>query len=296
MSTWTRSQQGQVQLQGALTSVALQERQVAAAEAEKEHRQEEQLQQQIRQQADTAGGRLAREHATAWYVLHQKKQEMAKREREAADKQVQDLQDKERFARRGPPKDILACEQRITDLEALAAAQAEGLKPIKDHAQVQGSLLRTALFLEETRLTELLQNLTTKQKVRNDRRITLGRARDDADRKERALTQEQSSLNGAETRRTQRLEVFVREGLIESVEKQASDAVVRWGYAAAQQSATARVTALRVGNSVRLPSACAVNPGTRPNVRRSWRRRYAGCRNSSQPESTRGSFCRSIRQ
>ena len=99
---------------------------------------------------------------------------------------------------------------------------------------MQGSLLRTALFLEETRLTELLQNLTTKQKVRNDRRITLGRARDDADRKERALTQEQSSLNGAETRRTQRLEVFVREGLIESVEKQASDAVVRWGYAAAQ--------------------------------------------------------------
>ena len=80
---------------------------------------------------------------------------------------------------------------------------------------MQGSLLRTALFLEETRLTELLQNLTTKQKVRNDRRITLGRARDDADRKERALTQEQSSLNGAETRRTQRLEVFVR-GLIES--------------------------------------------------------------------------------
>ena len=93
------AQQGQVQLQGALTSVALQERQVAAAEAEKEHRQEEQLQQQIRQQADTAGGRLAREHATAWYVLHQKKQEMAKREREAADKQVQDLQDKERFVR-----------------------------------------------------------------------------------------------------------------------------------------------------------------------------------------------------
>jgi hypothetical protein len=229
------AQQGQVQLQGALTSVALQERQVAAAEAEKEHRQEEQLQQQIRQQADTAGGRLAREHATAWYVLHQKKQEMAKREREAADKQVQDLQDKERFVRAAVlQKDILACEQRITDLEALAAAQAEGLKPIKDHAQVQGSLLRTALFLEETRLTELLQNLTTKQKVRNDRRITLGRARDDADRKERALTQEQSSLNGAETRRTQRLEVFVREGLIESVEKQASDAVVRWGYAAAQ--------------------------------------------------------------
>ena len=211
----------------------MQERQVAAAEAEKEHRQEEQLQQQIRQQADTAGGRLARA-CDGLVRAASEKQEMAKREREAADKQVQDLQDKERFVRAAVLKRHPCLRAADHGPRSSGSGQAEGLKPIKDHAQVQGSLLRTALFLEETRLTELLQNLTTKQKVRNDRRITLGRARDDADRKERALTQEQSSLNGAETRRTQRLEVFVREGLIESVEKQASDAVVRWGYAAAQ--------------------------------------------------------------
>ncbi|CAN7661761.1 hypothetical protein [Variovorax paradoxus] len=229
------AQQGQVQLQGALTSLALQERQVTAAEAEKEHRREEQLQLQIRQQADTEGGRLAREHATALHVLHQKKQAMAKLEREEADMQVKDLQDKERFVRAAVlQKDILACEQRIKDLEAVAEAQAEGLKPIKDHAEVQGSLLRAALFLEETRLTGLLQDLTAKQKTRQDRRVTLGKARDDADRKERALTQERSNLNGAEARRTERLEAFVREGLIESVEREASAAVINWQHVAAQ--------------------------------------------------------------
>ncbi|ADU34877.1 hypothetical protein [Variovorax paradoxus] len=229
------AQQGQIQLQGALTSLALQKRQVTSAEAEKEHRREEQLQLQIRQLADAEGGRLAREYTTALHVLHQKKQAMAKFEREAADKQVNDLQDKERFVRAAVlQKDILACEQRIKDLEAVAEAQAEGLKPIKDHAEVQGSLLRAALFLEETRLTRLLQDLTTKQKIRHDLRGTLGEARDDADRKERALAQEQSNLNGAEARRAQRLDAFVAEGLIESVERDASAAAVNWQHAVVQ--------------------------------------------------------------
>lgn len=184
-------QQGRVQLQGALASLALQDRQAAATLAEEEHRKDERLHSQIRQQADAEGGRLAREHATAMHVLHQKKQELAKLEREAADGRVKELQGKERFVRAAIlQKDILACEQRIKDLGTVAAAQAEGLKPIKDHAEVQGSLLRTALFMEEKRLGGLLQELTDRHTARENRRIDLKKSREAADQRERSLSRE----------------------------------------------------------------------------------------------------------
>ncbi len=73
--------------------------------------------------------------------------------KDTADKLVKDLKDKHKHVRAArSQQEIQALATRIEEMEALASLALEGLKPVRDHVETQGALLRRALHNEEQAL------------------------------------------------------------------------------------------------------------------------------------------------
>ncbi|AXE92702.1 hypothetical protein [Paraburkholderia terricola] len=152
-----------------------------------------------------------REQATLAWAWHQKRSALAKARKEAADGQVKHLERDERFIRAARlQKDIVGVDEELKELDALAEAERSNLEPTKDHVEIQGALLRRALFNEEQRLKVALQVLDERATAREEERTALRKQRTQAEADELCQVGERSKLQAAEesyTRRRQALEV-----------------------------------------------------------------------------------------
>lgn len=152
-----------------------------------------------------------KELATVTWAWHQKRIALAKARKEAADGQVKHLERDERFVRAARlQKEIVGVDEELKELDALTEAERANLKPTKDHVEIQGALLRRALFDEEQRLKITLQLLDEQATAREEERTALRKQRAQAEADELRQVGERSKLQAAEesyTRRRQTLEV-----------------------------------------------------------------------------------------
>ncbi|WP_218511980.1 hypothetical protein [Variovorax sp. dw_308] len=124
--------------------------------------------------------------------------------------------------------EILGMNAEIEELEALAAAEEEGLKPAKDHVDIQGALLRRAIANEERRVKDEIATFDANSAVRQEELRGAATAKKHAERDELDFTKEQSGLRHAEDACTRRRQILVNQGRLESVEEPPESAVERW--------------------------------------------------------------------
>ncbi|WP_322060280.1 hypothetical protein [Paraburkholderia sp. J63] len=152
-----------------------------------------------------------KEQAAVTWAWHQKRGALAKACKEGADGQVKQLERNQQLIRAARlQKEIVGIDDELKELDALAEAERENLKPTKDHVEIQGALLRRALFNEEQRLKGALQVLDERATAREAERTALRKQRDQAEADELRQVGEQSKLQAAQdsyTRRRQALEV-----------------------------------------------------------------------------------------
>lgn len=221
--------EGQVVVEGAILSHALQER---AARFQSEYETEsamEEAQLGIARTASAEADSLVRQAATATQVWHQKAVEQAKTRKGEADRTVGGLEKRARSIRAARLQgDIQASHKQIEDLQALADAARADLVIPREHAEVQGALLRRALFQEEERVKGVLQELKERATSRGLRKAEQTRLQEQAARDELTFAREEAQLKSAEDRRQARLTTLLREGLLSSDAEGSEDAVVRW--------------------------------------------------------------------
>lgn len=221
-------------ISGAQLGQALQAR---ASEHRKAHAAELGFEKEQRAQAGAAMGDAAlflTEWITGTWVWHQKRVAQAKRRKDDADSLVSGLETQAKLLKAARlQQEILGIDVRIQELEALAEAEMAELKPARDHVEIQGALLRRALFTEETRLKDELTALEGRLKQREDRRATLRSQKSKAEADELRLTREQTGLQTAEAQRNARRLVLQRDGLFKSDDEPADVAAARHDAAAA---------------------------------------------------------------
>jgi hypothetical protein len=225
--------EGNVLTEGALLSLALQQR-AARFHAEFEVEAEiEATQRIIAGTASSEADSLARRVATVTHVWHQKNVEGAKTQKEGTDGEVARLEKRDRGIRAARlQRDIQASHQQIQDLQALADAARADLVMPRDHAEVQGALFRRALYDEETRARGVLENLKARAHSRTAKRLEQTRIQEQAARDELALAREEAQLKAAEDRRRSRLTTLISDGVLTSATEGSEDAVGRWNFAA----------------------------------------------------------------
>ena len=207
----TLAAQRSMLIRGAQMVQALQAR---AVSLHLDHDREAEFEQTQRQLASAALADSAfhtKEQATVTWAWHQKRSAQAKARKEAADGRVRDLEREERLIRAARlQKEIVGIDEELKELDALAEAERANLKPTKDHVEIQGALLRRALFNEEQRLKAVLQMLDERATAREEARTTLRKQRMQAEADELRQVGERSKLQAAEdsyARRRQALEV-----------------------------------------------------------------------------------------
>ncbi|PXW27702.1 coiled-coil domain-containing protein [Paraburkholderia caballeronis] len=207
----TLAAQRSMLIRGAQMVQALQAR---AVSLHLDHDREAEFEQTQRQLASAALADSAfhtKEQATVTWAWHQKRSAQAKARKEAADGRVRDLERDERLIRAARlQKEIVGIDEELKELDALAEAERANLKPTKDHVEIQGALLRRALFNEEQRLKAVLQMLDERATAREEARTTLRKQRMQAESDELRQVGERSKLQAAEdsyARRRQALEV-----------------------------------------------------------------------------------------
>ena len=207
----TLAAQRSMLIRGAQMVQALQAR---AVSLHLDHDREAEFEQTQRQLASAALADSAfhtKEQATVTWAWHQKRSAQAKARKEAADGRVRDLERDERLIRAARlQKEIVGIDEELKELDALAEAERANLKPTKDHVEIQGALLRRALFNEEQRLKAVLQMLDERATAREEARTTLRKQRMQAEADELRQVGERSKLQAAEdsyARRRQALEV-----------------------------------------------------------------------------------------
>ncbi len=193
-----------------------------------------------REQRSQAGGALDEaalfrtESITATWVCHQKRVAQAKKRKEEADALVSNLETQVKLLRAARlQQEILDIDERVKELDALAEAETANLKPARDHVEIQGSLLRRALFTEENRLKDQLATLDARSKKREEHKTTIRSQRAEADATEIRLTREQTVLQSAEDQRNARRQALERENVFSSAEESVDTAVARHEAAAA---------------------------------------------------------------
>lgn len=168
------------------------------------------------------------EWITGTWVWHQKRVAQAKKRKDDADTLVSGLETQSKLLKAARlQQEIVSIDARIRELDALAEAEVAELKPARDHVEIQGALLRRALFTEESRLKEELSALDGRSKQREDRKTTLRSQKTRADADELRLTREQTGLQAAETQRTARRLVLERDSVFAGTEELADEAIAR---------------------------------------------------------------------
>lgn len=151
------------------------------------------------------------EQATVTWAWYQKRSAQAKVRKGAADDQVKNLERDERLIRAARlQKEIVGVDEELKELDTLVEAERANLKPTKEHVEIQGALLRRALFNEEQRLKATLQVLDERAIARAEERTTLRKQRAQAEADELRQVEARSKLQATEEsyrRRRQALEV-----------------------------------------------------------------------------------------
>ncbi|TAK84095.1 MAG: hypothetical protein EPO20_15525 [Betaproteobacteria bacterium] len=120
---------------------------------------------------------------------------------------------------------------RVAETEALEEAQREGLKPARMQAEVQGALLRSALHIEERRLSEAARSAQARE---NGAENTLASLKDDLQKlslREATLNRDQGALQSDEQRYVSRRDRLLSEGLLLRSEASSESAIARLGQA-----------------------------------------------------------------
>jgi hypothetical protein len=168
------------------------------------------------------------EWITGTWVWHQKRVAQAKKRKDDADTLVSGLETQSKLLKAARlQQEIVSIDARIRELDALAEAEMAELKPARDHVEIQGALLRRALFTEESRLKEELAALDGRSKQREDRKTTLRSQKTRADADELRLTREQTGLQAAESQRAARRLVLERDSVFAGTEELADEAIAR---------------------------------------------------------------------
>lgn len=170
---------------------------------------------------------------TATWVWHQKRVAQAKKRKDDADALVSGLETQSKLLKAARlQQEIAGIDVRIKELDALAEAEMAELKPAKDHVEIQGALLRRALFTEEGRLKDELTALDSRSKLREERKTTLRSQKLKADADELRLTREQTGLQTAENQRNARRLILEREAVFVGTEESVGEAIARHEAAA----------------------------------------------------------------
>lgn len=170
---------------------------------------------------------------TGTWVWHQKRVAQAKKRKDDADTLVSGLETQSKLLKAARlQQEIVGIDARIQELDALAEAEVAELKPARDHVEIQGALLRRALFTEENRLKDELAALDGRSKQREERKTTLRSQKVRADADELRLTREQTGLQAAENQRNARRLVLERDGVFIGTDESADAAIARHEAAA----------------------------------------------------------------
>lgn len=173
------------------------------------------------------------EWMTGTWVWHQKRVAQAKKRKDDADTLVSDLETKSKLLKAARlQQEILSIDVRIEELEALAEAEMAELKPARDHVEIQGALLRRALFTEESRLKDELAALDHRSRLREERKTTLRKQKMTVDADELRLTREQAKLQTDEDQRNNRRAVLEQNGVFVNTGESADAAIARHEAAA----------------------------------------------------------------
>ena len=171
---------------------------------------------------------FTKELATATWAWHQKRVAQAKDARAAASAKVAELEKDERLIRAARlQKDILGIDEELKELDALAEAERDNLKPAKDHAEIQGALLRRTLFNEEQRLGGEQTLLASRATQRELDRATQKSRKAQAEADEMRHVQEQSRHRVAEEACTKRRLALEADGTLLGPEETTEDASTR---------------------------------------------------------------------
>ncbi len=219
----------QVVVEGAVLSQALQGRATRFQSESATELAMEEAQQRVARTASSEADTLARQAATATHVWHQMAVEQAKAQKGEADRKVSELEKRARSIRAARLQgDIQASQQQIKDLQALAEAARADLVMPREHAEIQGALLRRALYHEEERLKGVLENLKKRAESRRLKKTEQTRFQEDGARDELNLAREEAQLQTAEDRRLTRLTALLKEDLLSSGDEGSEDALMRW--------------------------------------------------------------------
>jgi hypothetical protein len=193
---------------------------------------EEVFQKEQRNQADVAakeGALFAAQCITGTWIWHQKRVSQSKECKDAADAAVSGLETQSKLLKAARlQQEILNIDERIKELDALAEAEMAELKPARDHVDIQGALLRRALFTEESRLKDELAALDGRSKLREEHKLALRIQKMNADAQELRLTREQTELQTTENQRNARRMTMERDGLFTGTDESAYAAIARY--------------------------------------------------------------------
>ncbi|WP_211443006.1 coiled-coil domain-containing protein [Collimonas humicola] len=171
---------------------------------------------------------FAIEWITGTWVWHQKRVAQTKKLKDDTDTLVLGLETRSKLLKAARlQQEILSMDERIKELDALAEAERAELKPARDHVEIQGALLRRALFIEESRLKDALATLDDRSKQREQRKTALRSQKVKADADELRLTREQTGLQTTENLRNARRLVLERDGVFVNTDESADGAIVR---------------------------------------------------------------------
>lgn len=124
--------------------------------------------------------------------------------------------------------EVGAEERRLKELEAQAELAQEGLKPFKDHLDMQGALLRTALHQHEQALREKQRKIEKE----SDERVAQVKAHraaiGEGDKRRRTLGDERAKLVQQENTWAVERDRMVASGRLSTAEEAAEDALTRW--------------------------------------------------------------------
>ncbi|CAD7381856.1 coiled-coil domain-containing protein [Xanthomonas arboricola] len=195
----TLAAQRSMLVRGAQMVQALQARAVSLRLDHDQEAEFERIQREMASAAQADSTLHTKEQATVTWAWHQKRSAQAKACKEAADGRIKDLERDGQLIRAARlQKEIIGVDEEIKELDALAEAERANLKPTKDHAEIQGALLRRALFNEEQRLKTELQMLGQRATAREEARTNLRKQRDQAEADELRKVGERSKLQAAE--------------------------------------------------------------------------------------------------
>ncbi|MGI4794580.1 MAG: hypothetical protein ACRYG8_10985 [Janthinobacterium lividum] len=188
----------------------------------------ERIQRQLASAAQANSTLHTKEQANVTWAWHQKRSAQAKAQKEAADGRVKDLERDERLIRAARLQmNIAGVEEEIKELDALAEAERANLKPTRDHVEIQGALLRRALFNEEQRLKAAFQVLDERATAREDARMALRKQRAQAEADELRQVEARSKLQAAEESYARRREALEADKTFRAPDETTAEALER---------------------------------------------------------------------